>query len=46
MEKLAHWIEKILLGVGVTEGMAPFLRLLILLTVMGVLAWLSLGLHV
>ncbi len=39
MEKLAHWIEKILLGVGVTEGMAPFLRLLILLTVMGILAW-------
>ena len=30
MEKLAQWIEKILMGVGVEEGMAPYLRLLIL----------------
>lgn len=39
MEKLAQWIEKILMGVGVEEGMAPYLRLLILLTIMGILAW-------
>lgn len=27
------------MGVGVEEGMAPYLRLLILLTIMGILAW-------
>ncbi|NLA15402.1 MAG: mechanosensitive ion channel [Bacteroidales bacterium] len=39
METIAKWVEKLLMGLGVTEVMAPYLRIIILLTVLGLLAW-------
>jgi F0F1-type ATP synthase assembly protein I len=39
METIAKWVEKLLMRVGVTEAMAPYLRLLVLLVVLGFLAW-------
>lgn len=39
METIAKWVEKLLMRGGVAETMAPYLRLLVLLVVLGFLAW-------
>jgi ribosomal protein L11 methyltransferase len=39
METIAKWVEKLLMRGGVAETMAPYLRLLVLLVVLGFLAF-------
>ncbi|MFA7090030.1 MAG: hypothetical protein WC128_08450, partial [Bacteroidales bacterium] len=40
MEKLDTWLEKIIMNLGVAENVAPYLRLLVLLVITGLLSWL------
>ena len=40
MEKIDSWIEKVIINLGVSEGAAPYIRLLVLLLVIALLAWL------
>ena len=40
MENIDRWVEKVIVSMGVSEGGAPYLRLLALLLVVGLLSWL------
>jgi miniconductance mechanosensitive channel len=39
MKDIDRWIEKIIINSGISEGIAPYLRLLSLLAITGLLAW-------
>ena len=38
MENIDRWVEKVIVSMGVSEGGAPYLRLLALLLVVGLLS--------
>ncbi len=40
MESIDSWIDKVIINLGVSEGAAPYIRLLVLLLVIALLAWL------
>ena len=40
MESIDRWVERIIISLGVSETTAPYIRLLALLVIVGLLAWL------